>query len=117
MRSPAAGTVSLARQIGDMVRTGETVLSVNGVPVTTRIDGVVRGLIHPRAIVPAMVKLGDIDPRGKAEYCRTVSEKARALGGSVLEAICACWGDCPAKALPRSGRTLRSDARARKEDL
>lgn len=117
LRSPAAGTVSLARQIGDMVRTGETVLSVNGVPVTTRIDGVVRGLIHPRAIVPAMVKLGDIDPRGKAEYCRTVSEKARALGGSVLEAICACWGDCPAKALPRSGRTLRSDARARKEDL
>jgi xanthine dehydrogenase accessory factor len=92
LRSPEAGAVSLSRQIGDLVLAGETILSVNDVPVTTRIDGVVRGLIHPAAMVPAMIKLGDIDPRGKREYCRTVSEKARALGGSVLEAICAHWG-------------------------
>jgi xanthine dehydrogenase accessory factor len=89
LRSPEAGAVFSSRRIGDAVRTGETVLSVNGVPVTARIDGVVRGLIHPGIMAPAGIKLGDIDPRGKAEYCQTVSEKARALGGAALEAICA----------------------------
>jgi xanthine dehydrogenase accessory factor len=93
LRSPEAGLVSSPRRIGDMVRAGETVLRVNGVPVTARIDGVVRGLIHPGIVAPAMVKLGDIDPRGRTEYCQTVSEKARALGGSVLEAICAYLRD------------------------
>lgn len=93
LRSPEAGFVSPFRRIGDTVRAGETILSVNGVPVTARIDGVLRGLIHPGIPVPAMVKLGDVDPRGRTEYCRTVSEKSRALGGSVLEAICAYLHD------------------------
>jgi len=33
------------------------------------------------------LKIGDIEPRGNKEYCRTISEKARAIGGSVLETI------------------------------
>jgi xanthine dehydrogenase accessory factor len=33
------------------------------------------------------LKLGDIDPRGSVDYCYTISDKARAIGGSVLEAI------------------------------
>ncbi|MBP1746768.1 MAG: biotin/lipoyl attachment, partial [Deltaproteobacteria bacterium] len=32
-------------------------------------------------------KVGDIDPRGVKEYCFTITEKARAIGGGVLEAI------------------------------
>jgi len=35
------------------------------------------------------MKVGDIDPRGVKEYCFTVSDKARSIGGAVLEAICA----------------------------
>jgi xanthine dehydrogenase accessory factor len=33
------------------------------------------------------MKAGDIDPRGKKEFCFTISDKARAIGGGVLEAI------------------------------
>jgi xanthine dehydrogenase accessory factor len=32
-------------------------------------------------------KIGDIDPRGTEEYGFTITEKARAIGGGVLEAI------------------------------
>jgi xanthine dehydrogenase accessory factor len=35
------------------------------------------------------MKVGDIDPRGIKEYCFNVSDKARSIGGAVLEAICA----------------------------
>ncbi len=31
--------------------------------------------------------LGDIDPRAEPEYCGRISDKARAIAGSVLEAI------------------------------
>jgi len=33
------------------------------------------------------MKVGDIDPRGNKALCFTISEKARAIGGGVLEAI------------------------------
>ena len=35
------------------------------------------------------MKAGDVDPRGKREYCDTVSDKALAVGGGVLEAVLA----------------------------
>ena len=46
------------------------------------------GLIYPQSWVTRGMKIGDIDPRGIKEYCFTVSDKARSLGGAVLEAIC-----------------------------
>jgi len=33
------------------------------------------------------MKLGDVDPRGERRYVDTISDKARAIGGGVLEAI------------------------------
>ena len=33
------------------------------------------------------MKSGDVDPRGKEEYCATASDKAIAIGGGVLQAI------------------------------
>ena len=33
------------------------------------------------------MKSGDIDPRAKREYCFTISDKASAIGGGVLEAV------------------------------
>jgi xanthine dehydrogenase accessory factor len=32
-------------------------------------------------------KIGDIDPRGIKDYCYTISDKARAVGEAVLQAI------------------------------
>ncbi|MBU1054629.1 MAG: hypothetical protein KKC46_12525 [Proteobacteria bacterium] len=50
------------------------------------IYGILRGLIRE---IEVMVneKGGDIAPRGNKECCYTIIEKARALGGNVLEAI------------------------------
>jgi xanthine dehydrogenase accessory factor len=33
------------------------------------------------------MKIGDVDPRGIKENCFSISDKARAVGGGVLEAI------------------------------
>ncbi len=49
--------------------------------------GVLRGLIHPSVAVTAGMKIGDLDPRADVAYCFTVSDKALAIGGGVMEAI------------------------------
>jgi len=60
---------------------------VSGRPVKATLDGVLRGLIRPGTQVFKNMKLGDVDPRGDRTHCFTISEKARAIGGGVLEAI------------------------------
>jgi len=35
------------------------------------------------------MKVGDLDPRGVREYCFLISDKARSIGGGVLEAVLA----------------------------
>lgn len=87
LRSPHAGTVRhLNKKIGDRVRKGDAVAYVNKSPVEAPFDGILRGLIR-EIRVPAHEKIGDIDPRGKKEWCYTITEKARAIGGGVLEVI------------------------------
>jgi xanthine dehydrogenase accessory factor len=87
LRAPAAGRLEPLRRIGDLVRTGETVATVGGRPVTSRLDGLVRGLIHPDVELFGGEKVGDIDPRGSAVDPRLVSDKALAIAGGVLEAL------------------------------
>ncbi|MCC8166874.1 MAG: EF2563 family selenium-dependent molybdenum hydroxylase system protein [Planctomycetes bacterium] len=91
LRAPADGIVETVRAIGDSVRFGDVVLRVDGQDVVSALDGVVRGCIRNGTAVGRGLKLGDVDPRGDRRYCFTVSEKARALGGSVLEAIVGFW--------------------------
>lgn len=86
LRSPHAGMIRHAKKLGDMVKKGDMVLYVNQTPVYASIDGLIRGLIR-EIEVAANEKIGDIDPRGVTEYCATITEKARAIGGGVLEAI------------------------------
>jgi xanthine dehydrogenase accessory factor len=87
LRAPAGGVFETDRSIGDSVRQGEVVGRVGGYPVEARVDGVLRGLIRPGTDVPAGLKVGDIDPRGDPAYCTTISDKARAISGSVLECV------------------------------
>ena len=87
LRAPSEGIFSSDRQIGDLVCKGEVVGRVGTAEVIVQIDGILRGLIRPDSSVKAGLKIGDIDPRGEAGYCDTISEKSRALGGAVLEAI------------------------------
>jgi xanthine dehydrogenase accessory factor len=87
LRAPAAGTFRSALEIGCAVRKGDEVGEVDGVPVRAALDGVLRGQIVPGTPVSAGMKLGDIDPRARPEYCHMISDKARAIAGAVLEAV------------------------------
>ena len=87
LRAPVDGVFMTGREIGDDVQQGCVIGQVDSELVTTRIDGIIRGMIRPGSSVTKGLKIGDIDPRGEAGYCDTISEKARALGGAVLEAI------------------------------
>lgn len=87
LRAPAEGLWENAKDIGDQVRKGTLIGTVKGLPVKTKIDGVIRGMIRPGIAVTKGFKIGDIDPRGNEEFCYTISEKSRAIGGAVLEGI------------------------------
>ncbi len=87
LRAPAAGVFETARSIGDSVSRNDVVGHVAGEPVKAQLDGMLRGLIRPGTKVRAGLKLGDIDPRGKREYCDTISDKGRAIAGAVLEGV------------------------------
>ncbi len=87
LRAPGAGKFQSPRNIGEGVKKDEILGFVAGVEVRAGIAGVLRGLIRPNSQVTKGLKIGDIDPRGDASYCFTISDKARAIGGSVLEAI------------------------------
>lgn len=60
---------------------------VDDFPVIAQISGFVRGLLRDGVEAKNGMKVGDIDPRGRKEHCFTISDKARAIGGGVLEAI------------------------------
>ena len=91
IHSPVAGVAENLAAIGDLVQAGTPLLRVVGASGETvlraEIDGVLRGLIRPQFEVHVGMKIGDVDPRARREHCFTVSDKARAIGGGVLEAI------------------------------
>ena len=87
IRAPASGRVKGKKRIGDRVEVSDMILEVNGVPASSKIRGVLRGILRDGLTVDEGVKAADVDPRGIREHCFTISEKARAIGGGVLEAI------------------------------
>ncbi len=87
LRAPCAGVFTTSVTIGKPVNKNDVIGHVNNKLVIAQIDGVLRGLIRNNTTVTDQLKIGDIDPRGHVSYCSTISEKARAIGGSVLEAI------------------------------
>lgn len=87
LKSPANGKFIGIRQIGDEVKDGDVVGQVGDKMVIAEISGLLRGLIRTNTIVKEGMKIGDVDPRADREYCFTISDKARAIAGGVLEAI------------------------------
>jgi xanthine dehydrogenase accessory factor len=86
LRAPASGKMLPHRSIGDQVQKGDVVASIADTPVRAEITGVIRGMLKEGIQVSRGTKIGDIDPRPDAEY-DTISEKALAVGGGVLEAV------------------------------
>ena len=87
LRAPCQGIFTGVARIGDEVLAGDTVAYVENQPVKATITGILRGLLHDQLMVQEGMKIGDIDPRCILEHCFSISDKARAIGGGVLEAI------------------------------
>jgi xanthine dehydrogenase accessory factor len=87
LRAPIDGIFSELHHIGDIVEKGEPVAAVNGEIICATLSGVIRGLLPTGTPVHDGMKSGDIDPRPVQAHCYTVSDKARAIAGGVLEAI------------------------------
>lgn len=87
LRAPVDGYLLPVHKIGDEISCGDIVGYVNGVKICSNIDGVLRGLIHPHVHVTQGLKIGDIDPRGDPSHCWSITDKALAIAGGVLEVI------------------------------
>lgn len=88
LRSPCKGHLKPLKNIGDHVEAGEIVGTVGKCAVYAAISGMLRGLIHPSVLVTRGLKIGDIDPRDEQSHCFSITDKALAVAGGVMEAIC-----------------------------
>ena len=87
VRAPAPGPFAGAVAIGTRVGPGDALGHVGTVPVYAAIGGILRGLVFDGTPVTPGLKIGDIDPVCEPERCHTISDKALAVAGGVLEAL------------------------------
>jgi xanthine dehydrogenase accessory factor len=87
LRANKAGRLKSLKGIGDYVDAGDIVALVDDAPIKAQIKGVIRGLLRDGSEVYEGMKTGDVDPRGIREFCYSISDKTRAIGGGVLEGI------------------------------
>lgn len=92
LRAPTDGIFHQLLEIGAQVREGDVAAEVNGIPMVCTLTGVLRGILPDGTPVFKGMKAGDVDPRCAVENCFTVSDKALAVGGGVLEAVLALTG-------------------------
>ena len=95
IHAPEAGVFRNRHAITDLVTAGETIAVIempdgSEIPVTTQIDGILRGLLRDGYPVTRGFKVADVDPRrSELENCFLISDKARCIAGSVLELVAA----------------------------
>ena len=87
IKAPCGGIFKPLVEIGDEVEEGALIAHIDETKIHAQLSGIVRGIIYPGITVWEKLKIMDIDPRGNRNHCFTVSDKATALGGGVLEAI------------------------------
>ena len=88
IHAPADGSLHIIKDIGSFVTVGEEIARIEDTPVLASITGVLRGMIREGYPTYKGLKIADIDPRlEEQENCYLISDKARSIGGGVLEAI------------------------------
>ncbi|MCH7496180.1 MAG: EF2563 family selenium-dependent molybdenum hydroxylase system protein, partial [Candidatus Marinimicrobia bacterium] len=87
LRAPIGGEFNSVVKLGEMVSEGEVVGDVSGTEIKTEISGLLRGLIYDGVRVSEGTKIGDVDPRGNIAQMHSVSDKANAIAGGVMEAV------------------------------
>lgn len=86
--SEKEGVFRSVKKIGESVKKNQVLGYVDNTPIYATIEGILRGVIPDNYLVKSKLKIADIDPRlNEYSNCFTISDKARSLGGSVLEAI------------------------------
>jgi len=60
LRAPAEGKIIPLHKIVDLVKVGEVIAEVKGVPLKAEISGVLRGLIYPQSWVTKGMKVGEL---------------------------------------------------------
>ena len=85
IHAPVAGIVRPDKKIGEIAEHNEVLLYVGKTEVFAPFTGLLRGMIRAGAGVYEGIKIADIDPRLDVDW-RTISDKARCLGGAALEA-------------------------------
>ncbi|MEW6243130.1 MAG: selenium-dependent molybdenum cofactor biosynthesis protein YqeB [Bacillota bacterium] len=88
LRAPASGVFMTSHDIGNVVRQGDVVGEVSGLPIHAAISGIIRGLLRDGTCVTGGQKVGDVDPRNDPAYIHHISDKARLVGWGVFSAIC-----------------------------
>ena len=86
VRAPRSGRLQWAVDFGDLVAAGEQLGTIDGSPVASQIDGVVRGLLAEGVVSPGL-KIADVDPRADRDSCFEISDKSLSVGGGVVEAV------------------------------
>lgn len=89
IRASISGVFFTKVEIGVIVEAGDVIACIDDTDVVAPISGMVRGLLNDGLVVTHGFKIGDIDPRGTCADCTSVSDKARSIGGGVLEALMA----------------------------
>jgi len=87
MRTRVEGVFRTDKRIGDIVKKGDIVGHLGNITFRAQIGGVIRGLLPDNFKAKFYTKLGDIDPRGDRSFCYSISDKSRAIGRAVLEAV------------------------------
>lgn len=88
IHAPVGGILHIEKNIGTKVEEGNIIAFLNATPVHASISGLIRGMLREGFSVPAGMKMADIDPRPDTDW-HTVSDKAMAVAGGVLEALMA----------------------------
>jgi len=93
LRATHAGVLMAEAKIGDHLKEGQFIAEIqpddgsDSYSVFSPFEGVLRGLIRPGIPVTKDMKIGDVDRRNDPVMHTLVSDKALAIGGSVLEIL------------------------------
>ena len=92
--APEAGRLEGLHSISHKTQKDEPIANIHRedgsvLEIRSQLDGVLRGIIHSGCTVKKGQKIADVNPVMTREECFTLTDKARCVAGSVLQAVMA----------------------------
>ncbi len=85
--APGPGTFRTTAVIGERVKAGQVVATLDGVGLAAPLDGILRGLTHDGVVVEQGAKCIEVDPRGDIRHVTGIGERPGAIGDAVVRAV------------------------------